>query len=164
MMMQSNKVNESVQHNDLRSMIENNISVDQYKSKIGKDENIVVIAFKVKDKDPAMDLSQFIETGTGAIDVDISPGPDDKGIYTVFAEFERKQNLYDLLSKVLEDIKQIDKSIEKWTFTSYENKDLQEWGQETFNNSVITSSYDYAIKHNPDAKAIAERIKFLNSY
>ena len=49
-------------------------------------------------------------------------------------------------------------------FASYEQKQPQSFNQENFNNSVISSSYDYVLQHNPEAKAIAERMKFLNSY
>lgn len=164
MMMQSDKINEAVSHNDLRSLIDNVVSVDQYKSKIGKDENVVVVAFKVKDKDPAHDLSQFLETGHETVDVDISPGPDTDGKYTVFIELERNHNLFDKIEKILNDISKIDNDASEWKFSSYENKNVQDWTKESFNNSVITNSYDYTVKHNPDAKAIAERIKFLNSY
>ena len=61
----------SIQNNDLEDLISSVVSIDQYKSKIGKDENVVVIAFDIKDSDPAKDLSQFIETGHECIDVDV---------------------------------------------------------------------------------------------
>ncbi|SVC29464.1 uncharacterized protein METZ01_LOCUS282318, partial [marine metagenome] len=61
----------SIQNNDLINLIETTFSVDQYKSKVGDDKNIVVVAFDVKDVDPAKDLSQFIETGHDTIDVDV---------------------------------------------------------------------------------------------
>ena len=37
------KVNESIQHNDLKDLINPVISIDQYKSKIGADTNIIVV-------------------------------------------------------------------------------------------------------------------------
>lgn len=49
----------SIQHNDLVDLINTTFSIDQYKSKVGKDENVVVVAFSVSDKQPADDLSQF---------------------------------------------------------------------------------------------------------
>ena len=82
----------SIQNNDLIDLIKSTFSVDQYKSKIGDDKNVVVLAFEVKDADPAKDLSQFIETGHDCIDVDVSPGPDKDGNYKVFVELERNRN------------------------------------------------------------------------
>jgi hypothetical protein len=163
--MQSNQLNENIKHNDLVDLIQDIVSIDQYKSKIGDDANIVVVAFKIADKDPAMDLSQYLETGhLAAHDVDLSPGPDAEGNYSVFLEFDRNSRLFDSINGVLEDIKRVDNSISDFKFVSYEEKTPVEWNQENFNKNVITSSYDYTIKHNPDAVAISERIKFLNKY
>ena len=61
--MQSEKIKENIEHNDLKALISDVVSIDQYKSKVAKDNKVVVIAFKIKDKDPAHDLSQFLETG-----------------------------------------------------------------------------------------------------
>lgn len=160
------QVNENIKHNDLVDLISDTFSVDQYKSKLGNDENIVVVAFEIADADPAQDLSQFLETGHDAIDVDITPGPDADGRYKVFVEIERNSKLYDNVEKLVNDVKRVDNSLENKEifFTSYEHKEPQPWNKENFDASVITSSYDYVIKHKPEAAQIAERIKFLNKY
>ena len=163
--MQSNQLNENIKHNDLVDLIQDIVSIDQYKSKIGDDANIVVVAFKVMDKDPAQDLSQYLETGhPAALDVDVSPGPDSEGNYTVFLELDRNSRLFDAIDSILADVKRVDNSIGDFKFVSYEEKTPVEWNQENFEQNVIVSSYDYTIKHNPDAVAISERIKFLNKY
>lgn len=151
--------------NSLRNLIEPLVSVDQYKSKSGDDKNVVVIAIKINKKDPALDLSQFLETGLpDAIDVDLSPGPDHNGLYTVFVELQRNSKTFEMCDKIFKDIKTLDSNLKTITFVSYENKTPQEWSREAFDSSIITSSYDYEIKHNPDAKEIDSRIKFLNKY
>lgn len=158
-------LNEGIKNNDLRGLIKNVVSIDQYKSKSGDDKNVCVLAIKINKNDPAKDLSQFLETGVlSAIDVDISPGPDKDGYYTVFVEFSRDSKLFANIDVVLTDIKQADNDLDVIVYTCYENKSPQEWNKETFENSIITSSYDYVLKHDPDARAISERIKFLNKY
>ena len=158
-------LNEGIKHNDLRGLIKNVVSIDQYKSKSGDDKNVCVLAIKINKFDPAKDLSQFIETGVlSAIDVDTSPGPDKDGYYTVFVEFSRDSKLFANIDVVLTDMKQADNALGTMVFTCYENKSPQEWNKESFDNSIITSSYDYVLKHDPDAVAISERIKFLNKY
>ena len=72
---------EGIQHNDLTNLISDTVSIDQFKSKIGNDENVVVIAFEIMDKDPAKDLSNFLETGHEALDIDISQGPNKNNKY-----------------------------------------------------------------------------------
>jgi len=158
------KVNESIQVNDLKNLVQNLVSIDQYKTKLGEDKNFIVLGIKVDGKDPAMDLSQFVESGHDVLDVDVSPGPDDSGMYTVFVEVERNSGAFDKINGVLNDIRHIDESMGDLMFASYEQKQPQSFNQENFNNSVISSSYDYVLQHNPEAKAIAERMKFLNSY
>jgi hypothetical protein len=159
------KLDEAIQSNDLKALIDPVISIDQYKSKVADDDKAVVVAVKINGIYPAQDLSHFLETGfPEAMDVDISPGPNDKGLYTVFIEFKRDSKLFSNLDRMLEDIKQVDNEINEWTFISYENKSPQLWSAEAFNTSVVSDSYEYVKRHNKDAAAISERIKFLNKY
>ena len=154
----------SIQHNDLVDLIEPIISIDQYKSKVGDDKNIVVVAFSIKDPDPAKDLSQFIETGHETVDVDVSPGPDKDGLYKVFVELERNSKLFNSINKIIEDIHRIDNDLGAVKFSAYKLDTPLDWNEGNFKNAVYSSSYDYTIATNPDAHVIAERMKFLNSY
>jgi hypothetical protein len=154
----------SIQNNDLKDLIQTTFSVDQYKSKVGDDKNIVVIAFDIKDGDPAKDLSQFIETGHDTIDVDVSPGPDADGLYKVFVELERNSKLFDSIDNVLRDVTRADNSAFGFKFNSYKQDSTLDWNKENFDERVYSSSYDYTIATNPEAHVIAERMKFLNSY
>jgi hypothetical protein len=162
--MSSKQINEAIQNNDLADLISAVVSIDQYKSKVGDDKEVVVVAFRIKDKDPAADLSQFLETGHSALDVDISPGPDVDGMYTVFLELERGVELYEKIDAILKDVQRVDNTIQNWQFNSYESDSVQPWSKEAFDQNVISNSYDYVIKHDENAKAISERIKFLNKY
>ena len=65
---------------------------------------------------------------------------------------------------MLQDILNVDNEVASWQFLAYKDTSPKEWTSEEFENSVQTSSYEYVIAHDPDAKAISERIKFLNSY
>ena len=154
----------SIQHNDLVNLIEPVVSIDQFKSKVGDDKNIVVLAFDVKDADPAQDLSQFIETGHDTIDVDVSPGPNKDGFYKVFVELERNSKLFDNIDKILTDVKRVDNDLVAFEFFAYKQDASIDWSKENFEKHVYSSSYDYVLATNPEAHAISERMKFLNSY
>ena len=154
----------SIQNNDLIDLIQSTFSVDQYKSKIGDDKNVVVLAFEVKDADPAKDLSQFIETGHDCIDVDVSPGPDKDGNYKVFVELQRNSKLFDAIDNILTDITRIDESANNFMFNAYKSDMPSNWNRQNFESSVYSSSYDYEMATNPEAQEISERIKFLNKY
>ena len=154
----------SIQHNDLVNLIEPVISIDQFKSKVGDDKNIVVLAFDVKDAEPAKDLSQFIETGHDTVDVDVSPGPNKDGFYKVFVELERNSKLFSNIDTILKDVKRVDNDISTFTFNAYKQDAPLDWNEGNFKTAVYSSSYDYTIATNPEAHVIAERMKFLNSY
>jgi hypothetical protein len=157
-------VTENISHNDLSNLVNSTFSVDQYKSKLGDDENVIVIAFVVMDIEPAQELSQFLETGHDSLDMDVSTGPNADGHYSVYVELNRDSDVFSAIDAIINDVARADNNFKNVKFTSYENKAPQAWSEESFNASVITSSYDYVIKHNPEAKAISERINFLNRY
>ena len=102
--MPSDQIKESVHNNDLKALIDATVSLDQYKSKVGKDSEIIVMAIKCMDEEPAKDLSQFLETGHKTLDVDISPGPDQEGKYTVFIEMERDSEAFKKIDDMLEHL------------------------------------------------------------
>jgi len=166
------KVNESIQHNDLKDLINPVISIDQYKSKIGADTNIIVVGIKVKGDEPSKDLSQFLETGnSNALDVDIGPGPDEDSFYTVFVEFERNSKIFDNIDRVVSDLMQVDDTTTQYTFTSYKNDMPIDWSKENCEEHIISSSYDYGMKYPQSLKEskcadtkIRERIDFLINY
>jgi hypothetical protein len=165
MMPSDHNITEGVHHDDLNSLIDPIASIDQYKSKIGNDENIIVIAILIKDKEPAEDLSDFIETRRGVLDVDTSIGPDTDGMYTVYIEINRDSKAFHMINDILTDIQQVDTEIDFWKFKSYERKGkVSSWTQENFKKHIISSSYEYVITHDPKARKIKERIDFLNKY
>jgi len=148
MMPSDHNITEGVHHDDLNSLIDPIASIDQYKSKIGNDENIIVIAILIKDKEPAEDLSDFIETRRGVLDVDTSIGPDTDGMYTVYIEINRDSKAFHMINDILTDIQQVDTEIDFWKFKSYERKGkVSSWTQENFKKHIISSSYEYVITH-----------------
>jgi len=110
-----NKLNnlfEGLEHGDLNKMVHDEVHIDEYKSKMGDDEDIIVTSFKVKSLEAAEDLVNFIEKGYDwVLDADASSGELEDGSYVTFVESERNKkfigNLLDLLKDLenLADIK-----------------------------------------------------------
>ena len=126
----------------------------------------------VMSGDIQVQLSQFLETGNAdALDVDIGPGPDNDGFYTVFVEFNRNSKIFDNIDRVVADLMQVDEEVTQFTFTSYKNTMPVDWSKENCEEHIISSSYDYGMKYpqsleeskSTDAK-IRERIDFLINY
>ena len=85
---------EGLEQNDLKRLVHEEMHVDEFKSKLGRDEDVCVISFKVKGKEPANDLMNFIEKGYDwVIDADVSSGEMDDGDYIVFVECERNEEI-----------------------------------------------------------------------
>ena len=54
---------EGLKAGDLDGVVGKRFSVDQFKSKMGEDRNIMVLAFTLDGQAPAKDLERFAETG-----------------------------------------------------------------------------------------------------
>lgn len=101
-------INESLRAYDLRSFVSRIVEIDSFKSKIGDDEDIIVIAFTVDHEDPAKDLENFIEMGYDfVLDADVSPGELDDGTYKVYVEFERNRHAAEQIREVLDGVEKI---------------------------------------------------------
>lgn len=98
-------LNESLRYGDLRNFVSEVFTIDRYKSKMGEDQDIVVLGFRVKEKYPATDLVEFIERGYPFIlDADMSSGEEPDGQYQVFVEMERTDKLPGQLRELIRGI------------------------------------------------------------
>lgn len=115
----SNKLNEGLRSNDLEHWVHSILTIDQFKSKMGDDADVIVLAFRVTDKHPATDLMEFIEKGYPyVLDADISAGEEKDGTYSVFVEFERTIRFPKQAISVLDGVSQLC-GIDDWRFKYY---------------------------------------------
>ncbi|MEY4333035.1 MAG: hypothetical protein RLZZ196_1773 [Bacteroidota bacterium] len=115
---------EGLELNDLKRLVFPNLGIDNYKSKMGDDADIIVLNFTVDGKSPAKDLMTFLERGYDFVaDADISSGEDDEGNWLVFAEIDRNRQAPKLIIKMLEDILNLtDQKLDEWVFTYHKDK------------------------------------------
>ena len=100
--------NEGLEHGDLARLVAKRITVDEYKSKIGDDEEIIVITFTVDGKEPAQDLVNFLEKSYDwIIDADASSGELDTGEYLVFIEADRHPSIVENILTMLADLENL---------------------------------------------------------
>ena len=110
-------VNEGLKAGDLEGVVSSTFSVDQYKSKMGDDRNVMVLCFSVDGQAPAKDLEHFAETGYKDImDADATPGTLEDGKHKVFIEFQRQETVDQAIRKFLDDLKKLT-NIETFNFT-----------------------------------------------
>jgi hypothetical protein len=142
------QLNEGLRTNDLKDMVSEIFTVDQYKSKMGEDKDIVVLGFRVEDKHPAIDLMEFIERGYKFIlDADMSSGEEHDGKYQVFVELERTPNLPKQVSSLIEGISQLCDCWD-WKFKYHYNKEVLPFTEETLLSHVPVNELAYQDKMN----------------
>lgn len=145
--MQPNNSNlkEGLEVNDLRRLVVPELSVDEFKSKMGRDEDIVVLSFRVLEKEPALDLVNFIEKGyEWVIDADISAGETDDGEFMVFVEFDRTGELAEQVIQLIDDMLNLtDQKMSDWTVRVKTNPESLPLSKENLIEFVPSSSADY---------------------
>lgn len=122
--MKYEQLKEGLVYGDLEKLVSPTLSIAEFEPKTGNEEDVIVVAFYVKDDKPAQDLASFMEKGaTDILDTEVSPNPDDDGNYLVFVEI-KNENLMATVMKLLEDVTRIVK-IENWSFEFYEGKNIE---------------------------------------
>jgi hypothetical protein len=156
-------INESLKAADLRHFVKKVIEIDNFKSKIGDDEDIVTISFTVDHEDPAKDLENFIEMGFDfVLDADVSPGELDDGTYKVYVELERNRHVAEQIREILDGVEKI-AGINDFRFRYFKNFKSQEATEDNLAAAIPMDKDTY--------DAATERSKldnfqefFVNSY
>ncbi len=109
---------EGLEYGDLNRLVHPKIHIDEFKSKMGDDADIVILSFKINGKEPAVDLMNFIERGYDwVLDADVSAGELDDGEYLVFVEMERDIKVPQHIMKLLDDMLNLtEQDVAEWKF------------------------------------------------
>lgn len=128
------KLFEGLKEGDLEDLVVPLISIDEYESKL--DDDAIVFAFFVMDKNPAQDLNRFIQKGAyPLLDTDVSPAPNEDGYFMVFIEVLRDENFSSTLLSTLSDIKGLTR-IEEWNGQFYGQEETLPINEETLSQYV----------------------------
>lgn len=140
---QHQQLNEGLRADDLKEMVDTVFEVDSFRSKMGEDQDVCVISFKVSDRSPAKDLMEFIEKGYAfVLDADVSSGEDNRGEYSVFVEIARTQKLAEQIKELTYGVKKLT-GIEDLRFKYYKESQVQEATEENLKKKIPDSSSAY---------------------
>ncbi len=119
------------------------VHVDEFASKMGDDDDIIVLSFFARDKLAADDLMNWFEKGYDwVLDADVSPGEIRPGRYLVYIEMRRRSTAGSNTARILSDLATLTEFDEnEWTM-KYEDKDYP-FTVETFNRVVPLSPKEY---------------------
>lgn len=150
---------ESIEYHDLDDLVSNTIHIDEFKAKIGGDDENIVISFKVLTKEPAEDLENFLEKGyEWILDADVSTGELENDYYLVFVEFERRHHLLDDLMDLIEDLTNLTNN-DKWFFSYFEP--LRQNQKYELNRENLEKIVPLSPKHYRELRESAYRLENL---
>ena len=158
------QIDEAVSKGQLRNLVDAIVSIDQYKSKIDEDRNMVVLAFEVMNEMAAGDLSNFIETGAYDVeDTEVSASTNVDGNYMIYVEMRRGSKLHETIRKILEDVSKLTE-IEAWQYNTGKNGIPQ--SIDNLEEMIINDPVRYQSVQEADAnqKALEDRMRFLARY
>lgn len=134
----------------MEGMIKPVIHIDEFTSKMGDDDDIIVVSFFVRDQQAAKDLMKWFEKGYDfIIDADRSPGEIKPNRYLVYVEIRRRSVAGAHVQQLLEDLSTLTEfDPEDWTMT-YEGVSMP-YSQEEFERVVPLSPKEYRKQHEGD--------------
>ena len=136
-------LSEALKYKDLDGMMKPTIHVDEFASKMGDDDDIVVLSFFVRSKEAANDLMGWFEKGYDFVmDADCSPGEISPGRFLVYVELRRRTRVPEHIEQMLDDLASLTEFEPKDWSMDYERKTYP-WNKETFAKLVPLSPAQY---------------------
>jgi hypothetical protein len=153
---QPRNLREGLEQGDLSRLVHSELHVDEYKSKMGNDEDIVVVSFKVGGKDPATDLVNFIEKSYDwVIDADTSAGEMDDGDYIVFVELGRTAKVPEQILEILHDLKLLsDNDVEGYRVRYHKGAKDHECSLDSLRSMIPGTPQEYIQRVSKDKEAM----------
>ncbi len=139
----SNKLLESLQYKDLEGIMKPTIHVDEFSSKMGDDEDIIVLSFFVRNKSAARDLMGWFEKGYDfVLDADMSPGEIKPNRYLVYIEMRRRSSAPRNVNELLSDLSTLTEFEPNDWIMTYQGQDCP-WDEKVFEQRVPLSPKQY---------------------
>lgn len=152
----------SLQRHDLRDLVDNVLEIDNYKSKMGDDKDIVTVAFATKTKESADDLASFIERGyTFVLDADATSGEQADGTYKVFVEIERDRDIAEQIMELADGLQNLT-GMEDIKFRYYKEFRSKPLTLEDLEDTVPTEADLYGVDQKGMTESLDNYTKFFN--
>jgi hypothetical protein len=136
---------EGLEMGDLKRLIHPELHVDEFKSKLGDDADVIVLSFKVGAKGPADDLVAFVEKGyEWVLDADVSSGEMEDGAYIVFVELDRGADAIDNIMQLMEQLMNLtDQKLQDWRIRYFKSREERNFSREAVEELVPCSPEAY---------------------
>jgi hypothetical protein len=145
-----NPLFESLEFKDMEGLLKPTIHVDEFSSKMGDDDDIVVVSFFVRDPQAAKDLMSWFEKGYDfVLDADRSPGEIKPNRYLVYVELRRRSTAGANVETLLNDLNTLTEfDVTDWTM-HYKGKEVP-FSRDEFDRIVPLTPRTYRERYEKD--------------
>jgi hypothetical protein len=146
-----NLLAENLNFKDLDGLMKPTIHVDEFSSKMGDDDDIIVLSFFVRDPAAAKDLMSWFEKGYDfVLDADRSPGEIKPNRYLVYVEIRRRSTAGAQVEELLDDLNTLTEfeKADNWTM-HYRGKSIP-FSRDAFDATVPLSPRAYREQYESD--------------
>ena len=139
-------INEGLDYHDLEGQLLPKVTVDEYAAQMGKDSEIVTLAFTIKNKQAGDDLCDWFERGYDfVLDAQVSEGEVSPGKYLVFVEMNRRSSVPARIIELLTDLKTLT-DMELSDYTIIVDDEEYEPTEEILKQVIVTSPHNYRVE------------------
>ena len=141
---------ESLEFKDMEGLLKPTIHVDEFSSKMGDDDDIIVVSFFVRDPQAAKDLMNWFEKGYDfVLDADRSPGEIKPNRYLVYVELRRRSTAGGNVEMLLSDLNTLTEfDANDWTM-HYKGKEVP-FSRDEFDRLVPLTPRAYRERYEKD--------------
>jgi hypothetical protein len=146
----NNPLFESLEFKDMEGLLKPTIHVDEFSSKMGDDDDIIVVSFFVRDPQAAKDLMNWFEKGYDfVLDADRSPGEIKPNRYLVYVEMRRRSTAGGNVETLLSDLNTLTEfDVSDWTM-HYKNKSVP-FSRDEFDRLIPLTPREYRERYEKD--------------
>ena len=147
---------EGLTYKSMEGMMKPTMHIDEFASKMGEDDDVIVVSFFVRDRQAARDLVSWFENGYDWIlDAESSPGEIKPNRFLVYIELRRRMSVIDHLQEILDDLSTLTEFTAKDWLMVIDKKELP-WDPEQFRALVPLSPKAYREIHEKDLNEVRE--------
>ena len=151
----NNQLFESLGFKDLDGLLKPTIHVDEFSSKMGDDDDIIVISFFVRDAQAAKDLMMWFEKGYDfVLDADRSPGEIRPGRYLVYVELRRRSTAGGNVEQLLDDLNTLTEFEDSSAWTMHYRDQEIPFTRDAFDTTVPLTPRAYRDRYEKDLNEV----------
>ena len=131
------------------------IHVDEFSSKMGDDDDIIVVSFFLRDAQAAKDLMSWFEKGYDfVLDADRSPGEIKPNRFLVYVEIRRRSTAGGNIEQLLDDLNTLTEFEDSSAWTMhYKGKEIP-FSRDAFDDTVPLSPKAYRDRYEKDLNEV----------